>query len=217
MWHVGSSSLTRDRTQGPLNWELRVLATGPQGKSLSCPFLLNFLVFPDTSADPLNLREETCCPHPIWDHTPKSQPEYPQRGRVGAKMTIEKGNPVHPPPSHSGSVPGPGTLVLVPLFKAQSFSSLVTPWFQSHSLSFPFLPDNGACSKSSHDAGDDAEPGPGSKQPGEHPWRVQCPPPHVHRHPGAHVQCCQGAGGARGWAVGGQSERGSTQPRPRQA
>ena len=30
-----SSSLTRDRTPGPLNWEWRVLATGPRGKSLT--------------------------------------------------------------------------------------------------------------------------------------------------------------------------------------
>ena len=34
LWHVGSSSLTRDWTLGPLLWELRVLATGPPGKHL---------------------------------------------------------------------------------------------------------------------------------------------------------------------------------------
>ena len=35
MWAVGSSSLTRDRTQ-VLCWELRVLATRPPGKSYVC-------------------------------------------------------------------------------------------------------------------------------------------------------------------------------------
>ena len=34
LWQVGSSSLTRDRTLGPLNWECGVSATGPPGKSL---------------------------------------------------------------------------------------------------------------------------------------------------------------------------------------
>ena len=33
VWHVESSCLTRDWTQAPLHWELRVLATGPPGKS----------------------------------------------------------------------------------------------------------------------------------------------------------------------------------------
>ena len=34
LWHVGFSSLTRDLNPGPLHWELRVLASGPPGKSL---------------------------------------------------------------------------------------------------------------------------------------------------------------------------------------
>ena len=35
LWHVGSSSLTRDQTWTPsgLHWECRALATGPPGKS----------------------------------------------------------------------------------------------------------------------------------------------------------------------------------------
>ena len=33
LWHVGSSSLTRDQTPGLLHWARRVLATGPPGKS----------------------------------------------------------------------------------------------------------------------------------------------------------------------------------------
>ena len=33
LWHVGSSSLTRDRTQVPCIWEREVLATGPPGKT----------------------------------------------------------------------------------------------------------------------------------------------------------------------------------------
>ena len=33
LWHVGSSSLTRDRTLGPLHWERRVLAARPPRKS----------------------------------------------------------------------------------------------------------------------------------------------------------------------------------------
>ena len=33
LWHVGSSSLTRDRTRAPLHWDRRVLATGPPGSS----------------------------------------------------------------------------------------------------------------------------------------------------------------------------------------
>ena len=46
LWHVGSSSLTRDRTLGPLHWERRVLAPGPPRKSrhshfpsqIQCPY-----------------------------------------------------------------------------------------------------------------------------------------------------------------------------------
>ena len=40
LWHVGSRSLTRDRSSnsGPLRWEHRVLATGPPRKSLWCLF-----------------------------------------------------------------------------------------------------------------------------------------------------------------------------------
>ena len=38
LWHVGSSSLTRDQTPGLLHWARRVLATGPPGKS-SAPTL----------------------------------------------------------------------------------------------------------------------------------------------------------------------------------
>ena len=33
LWHVASSSLTRDQTRGPLHWAHRVLATGLPGKS----------------------------------------------------------------------------------------------------------------------------------------------------------------------------------------
>ena len=33
LWHVGSSSLTRDQSQASLHWKHRVLATGPPGKS----------------------------------------------------------------------------------------------------------------------------------------------------------------------------------------
>ncbi|CAN0250602.1 unnamed protein product [Rangifer tarandus platyrhynchus] len=36
-WHVGSSSLTGDRTWSPLYWERGVLASGPPGKSLWPP------------------------------------------------------------------------------------------------------------------------------------------------------------------------------------
>ena len=42
LWHVGSSSLTRDRTQVPLLWDCGVLAAGPPGKSpesQGCPLL----------------------------------------------------------------------------------------------------------------------------------------------------------------------------------
>ena len=39
-WHVGSSSLTRDRTLGPLHWEHRVLAPGPPRKSRHSHFSL---------------------------------------------------------------------------------------------------------------------------------------------------------------------------------
>ena len=40
LWHVGSSSLTRDRTLGPLHWERRVLAPGPPRKSRHSHFSL---------------------------------------------------------------------------------------------------------------------------------------------------------------------------------
>ena len=40
LWHVGSSSLTRDRTLGPLHWECRVLAPGPPRKSRHSYFSL---------------------------------------------------------------------------------------------------------------------------------------------------------------------------------
>ena len=39
MQHVGSTSLTRDRTPGPLHWEHGALATGPPGKSPKFKFL----------------------------------------------------------------------------------------------------------------------------------------------------------------------------------
>ena len=38
LWHVGSSSPTRDWTPGPLYWEHRVSAAGRQGKSLDLSF-----------------------------------------------------------------------------------------------------------------------------------------------------------------------------------
>ena len=41
--HVGSSSLTRDRTPGPMHWKQGVLVTGPPGKSL-LPFLTSHLL-----------------------------------------------------------------------------------------------------------------------------------------------------------------------------
>ena len=41
MQHVGSTSLTRDRTLGPLLWEHGALATGPPGKSLHFHFSLS--------------------------------------------------------------------------------------------------------------------------------------------------------------------------------
>ena len=34
LWHVGSSSLTKDQISGPLHWKQGVLATGAAGKSL---------------------------------------------------------------------------------------------------------------------------------------------------------------------------------------
>ena len=41
LWHVESSSLTRDWTRAPLHWDHRILTTGPLGKSW---FLLIFHV-----------------------------------------------------------------------------------------------------------------------------------------------------------------------------
>ena len=40
---MGYSSLTRDRTLGPLHWERGVLATGPPGKSPKMVFLMKVL------------------------------------------------------------------------------------------------------------------------------------------------------------------------------
>lgn len=54
--------------------------------------------------------------------------------------------------------------------------------------------DHGAGQEPCHDAGNDAEPGPCSEQLGEHPRRLQCLAEDVHRHPGTHVQRCQGTG-----------------------
>ena len=42
LWHVGSSSVTRDQTPGHLQWESRVLAAGPPGKSHLYTFYLLF-------------------------------------------------------------------------------------------------------------------------------------------------------------------------------
>ena len=66
-------------------------------------------------------------------------------------------------------------------------------WFASTPL-LSRLPDYGARQEPSHDAGNDAEPGPGSEQLGEHPRRLQCLAEDVYRHPGTHVQCRQGTG-----------------------
>ena len=41
LWHVGSSSLTRDRTLGPLHWECRVLAARPPRKFYHSYFSLS--------------------------------------------------------------------------------------------------------------------------------------------------------------------------------
>ena len=47
MWSVGSSSLTRGRTQVPLHWEHGVLSPGPPGKSLEGPLVgPGFQLFP---------------------------------------------------------------------------------------------------------------------------------------------------------------------------
>ena len=51
LWHVRSSSLTRDRTW-PLHWKHRVLATGPPGKSL--------FSIPTLSSDPPPPTEHIC-------------------------------------------------------------------------------------------------------------------------------------------------------------
>lgn len=56
------------------------------------------------------------------------------------------------------------------------------------------LLDHGAGQEPRHDAGNDAEPGPRSQQLGEHPGGLQCLAEDVHRHPGTHVQRCQGTG-----------------------
>ena len=42
LWHVGSSSLTRDQTWAPLHWKHGVLATGLPGKSVVLLGLTNF-------------------------------------------------------------------------------------------------------------------------------------------------------------------------------
>ena len=44
--HAGSSSLTRDRTLGPLHWESGVLATGPPGKSQDSIFNISTMLLP---------------------------------------------------------------------------------------------------------------------------------------------------------------------------
>ena len=41
LWHVGSSSLTRNWTWASLHWERRVLATGPLGKSQDIDMMKN--------------------------------------------------------------------------------------------------------------------------------------------------------------------------------
>ena len=47
LWSVGSSSLTRGRTQVPLHWEHGVLSPGPPGKSLEGPLVgPGFQLFP---------------------------------------------------------------------------------------------------------------------------------------------------------------------------
>ena len=43
LWHVGSSSLTRESSLGPLCWEHSVLATRPPGKSLISLLMTNLL------------------------------------------------------------------------------------------------------------------------------------------------------------------------------
>ena len=52
MWHVESSSPTKDQTHAPLQWKCGVLTTGYPGKSL-------FLFFVN-STGPLFLQRSTC-------------------------------------------------------------------------------------------------------------------------------------------------------------
>lgn len=80
------------------------------------------------------------------------------------------------------------------------FDSSVLKWSLTDLLPLPFylfiflLPDHGTGQEPSHDAGNDAEPRPGSEQLGEHPWRLQCLAEDVHRYTGTNVQRCQGTG-----------------------
>ena len=72
--HVGSSSLTRDRTPGPMHWKQGVLVTGPPGKSL-LPFLTSHLL-----SSPLTPQQPhwSLCYSSNTKHSPFSGPAHLQ-------------------------------------------------------------------------------------------------------------------------------------------
>lgn len=107
--------------------------------------------------------------------TRKSQPESVPTGKQGWSQDDSTGRksslPYSPPLWGRLWALDPGPDSGLPLGPTLG-KAWCSPGSRAHSFSLPSLPDNGACSESSHDAGDDAESGPGPQQPGEHPWRV---------------------------------------------
>ena len=73
---MGSCSLTSDGTLGLLHWECRVLATGPQGKSLLFFKLFSSLYLLSHSTSPMLQRQEEQRPA-AWSLEPECPGEQP--------------------------------------------------------------------------------------------------------------------------------------------
>ena len=114
---VGSNSLTRDRTPGPLHWEHGVLTTAPPGKSHTHSFISAFL-------HPLSTVLLTVTLLPRDQHVTSVSCVFTQLGRVARQHELK------------------GCFLLPPLCAFSSFSlSMTSPLLSSYpfTLATPFF------------------------------------------------------------------------------
>lgn len=152
-----------------------MLISSAASSSFSCPFLLSFLSLPDTGAGPLNLRKGSRALTPSGIIVPRyRKPSGIATGRQGCcqgDRREKKSDLSDPRPLLGSSWPWPLILMQTPP-QGPPLSKLGAPLVSGFFPSLPSPLDHGACPESSHDARNDAEPGPGSEQPGEHPRGV---------------------------------------------